>query len=43
MKWISEPVDLNVKGDGIHNEHIIQFHSIDAQDILVLTLINLNI
>ena len=33
--WVSEPVDLNVKGHGIHNEHIVTFHDQITSDIVV--------
>ncbi|CAF0869350.1 unnamed protein product [Rotaria sordida] len=41
IKWISEPVDLNVEGKGDRNEHLVKFHnstSSNSQAILNMVL-----
>ncbi|CAF0751812.1 unnamed protein product [Rotaria sordida] len=41
IKWISEPVDLNVEGKGDRNEHLVRFHnstSSNSQAILNMVL-----
>ncbi|CAF1541238.1 unnamed protein product, partial [Rotaria sordida] len=36
--WISEPCDLNVKGHGTHNEHIIKFHELITDETIRMIL-----
>ncbi|CAF1065734.1 unnamed protein product [Adineta steineri] len=36
--WTSEPIDLNVKGHGIHNEHIIKFNNNSTNEFLRMVL-----
>jgi hypothetical protein len=41
--WISETVDLSVKGHGKHNEHIVTFHDKITNEILVRILNEINL